>query len=113
MISNYKRILEEVSNLNVSKKEHLKALLFAFLMAILSVSGIVAIAINLFIFIDLDKLLRFVLASCGVLAFYVLMKVYYKGITKGKIKDINVIYLTDTLIFAIFVYGLYLLTIII
>ena len=112
MISNYKRILKEFSQIEISKKDNFIAILFSFLLALLSAIGIVAICINLYVFIDYTHVITFILCSCGVLAFYIFLKTYYKLVSKGKIKDINVIYLTDTLFFAIIVYAIFALTLI-
>ena len=113
MISRYKQINDEIDNLNLRIRDKLIAIVFSFIFGFLIISGPLAITINLFVFIDLIRLLVFIIGLLIILLFYITCRVYLKIITKNQIKGLNVIYVTDTFIFSIFVFGLFLLLILI
>lgn len=104
MFKNYNEKLEEIRQLNVPFKK--KALYFAFslMLAIISVSGLMCIAINLFLFRDFQKILGFLIATFIVIIYLIYEVLYLKCLTNKQINGLSVIYVTNTFIVSIIVY---------
>ena len=104
MFKNYNEKLEEIRQLNVPFKK--KALYFAFslMLAIISVSGLMCIAINLFLFRDFQKILGFLIATLIVIIYLIYEVLYLKCLTNKQINGLSVIYVTNTFIVSIIVY---------
>ncbi len=104
MFKKYEEIAKEIKQLKVPMKSRLLYMGFAFLVSLIIFSGPLCILINLMIFKDMQKLLAFGIASILILFIAVANFIYLKCLTNGSIKNIRVIYLTDTLILSVVVY---------
>ena len=98
MISKYESISEEINNLNIPLKKKLLTLLFSLLLSLLIVSGPITIIINLFIYVNLRKLLVLGLWFFFSLLIFLSYYFYLNGITQKKVKKLYYLYITNTAI---------------
>ena len=109
MKRSYATINDELDKLIQPKYFKAKALIFSLIMGLLLISGPMAILINLLIFVDYRKLLYLGMALLLILFVYTTDRAYLKLISHGMVDDIDVIYITDTLIMGFIILGMLLI----
>lgn len=104
MFKQYTQKMEEIKQIEVSFKNKITYFLFSLIVAIISMSGLICLSINLLLFRDFQKLLSFLIATF-VIAIYLIYEILYlKCITNKKVEGLSVIYITNTFVVAIVIY---------
>ena len=102
----YKEINDELEKLNNTIKEKAISLIFSIILSILIISAPLAVLINLMIYKNYLKLIVFGIAILLIFAFFMIFNIYYVALSKGKIKKVYIVALADTIIPAIFIFGI-------
>lgn len=97
----YSSKYDEIYALNITRGKKISVFILALLIGLLVISGPICLAINLMIYNDLRKLMATVIILSIILLVFLVDMIYLKGITEGQVKNLKIIYITDTLAFSV------------
>lgn len=104
MFKEYNQKMEEIKQISVPFKKKVMYFAFSLFVAILSMSGLICIAINLLLFRDFQKILAFLIATF-VIAIYLIFEILYlKCITNKQVDGLSIVYITKTFVVTILIY---------
>ena len=105
----YSSVSRQIEELNTPQIKKYLYFAVSILLALIFVSGPIAIFINLLIFNNLIELCIFAIGTLIILLVLLADMFYLKLITNNQIKNTSIIYITDTFAFGMFVYCIVLL----